>query len=130
MKKYKEYMKEGITLSKTCLRQNGLFKYYIYSFLSMILTLTIFLAPFSGVAKYEIKNQVRKNKGIVLTTMFRGCDNKGYSKLLAANLLKGFMYAAAFLAIAFAGFAVYMLGVGVVYLANFKFFVFTFNNLL
>ncbi len=113
MKRYREYMKEGITLSKVCLKNNGIFKYYIYCFLSVLFNITFFLAPYAGVSKYEIKNQIKKNKGITLSTLFRGLDNNNYSKLLVANIIKVGMFFGAFLIIgALAGIS-YTLGLGI-----------------
>lgn len=120
MKKYKEYMREGITLSKVCLRKNGFFKYYIYYFLSLFLSLTLFLEPFAGVSKYELKNQIKQNKGMTISTLFRGTDDGRYSKLLVANILKTFIFLGVIIVIGIAGFLLYLLGFGVVNAANFK----------
>ncbi len=112
MKAFMENFKIARIQSKKSLRREGLVKFYLFYFVRIIFSLSIFLSPFL-VSKWRLASEIKDENRISITGLFEPVSGKGYGHLLSANIIKRAIYLAILLVIVLFGGLLYWLGMGI-----------------
>ncbi len=112
MKAFMENFKIARIQSKKSLRKEGLVKFYLFYFVRIIFSLSVFLSPFL-VSKWRLASEIKDENRISITGLFEPVSGKGYGHLLSANIIKRAIYLAILLVIVLFGGLLYCLGLGI-----------------
>lgn len=112
MQKFKNSLRNAITVSRESIKRDGIGKYYLLFMMNLIFSYSIFLSPFN-VSMYEAANEMKKGNRITLTTLFDSASDKRFSKQLQANIVKFIMFLSVFIILAFLGFILYLIGASI-----------------